>query len=165
MPIKQGNFVIVFYSNVRGCGSSIDPNHGTIINLKYVTSLFSLLRAIEKANLKFENQSEEKMMKNFQMEICSQLSVSKNVKEIIKVAQVGSDSHEIAVILRDTILDNHETILSEIEGDEADANLLVTLLTEEKKQSLTNYMKLTTEELSLCSFEDAVAMKIAVKDV
>jgi hypothetical protein len=52
MKIRQGNFVLVFYSNLKSCEMRLDPNHGTIINLKYIASFFSLLRAIEKVNQK-----------------------------------------------------------------------------------------------------------------
>jgi hypothetical protein len=172
MKIRQGNFVLVFYSNLKSCELRLDPNHGTIINLKYVASFFSLLRAIEKVNQKLENSSHNgEKMKSLQIEICSQLSVSKNVKEIMKIAQIPvkseTDSYpDIAVIFHDLLVANQETLLSGIEGDEVDGNLhLETLLTEEKIQFLINYMKLSPEELSLCSLEDAVAMKIAVKDV
>jgi hypothetical protein len=157
MKIRQGNFVLVFYSNLKSCEMRLDPNHGTIINF--------IIKRLENSSHNGEK------MKSLQIEICSQLSVSKNVKEMMKIAQIPvkseTDSYpDIAVIFHDSLVANHETLLSGIEGNQVDGNLLLeTLLTAEKIQFLINYMKLSPEELSLCSLEDAVAMKIAVKDV
>jgi hypothetical protein len=109
MKIRQGNFVLVFYSNLKSCEMRLDPNHGTIINF--------IIKRLENSSHNGEK------MKSLQIEICSQLSVSKNVKEMMKIAQIPvkseTDSYpDIAVIFHDSLVANHETLLSGIEGDE-----------------------------------------------
>jgi hypothetical protein len=161
MRTRQGNFVVILFTNVKSISGGINPNQGTIVNLKYIASLFSLLRAVHKVNLKLEN---DEKIKNIQTEICYQLSPSKNVKEFSKISHIDSETREIAVILHNSI-ENEESFLSGIEGDEVDGTLFESLLTEDKINFLIGYLRLSSEELSLSSFEDAVAMKLAVKDV
>jgi hypothetical protein len=162
MRVRQGNFEVILFTNVKSISGGMNPNQGTIVNLKYVASLFSLLRAVYKTNLKLENGDQK--IKNIESEICYHLSPSKNVREFSKISHIDADTREVAVILHNSI-ENAESFLSGIEGDETDCTLFDTLLTDEKIQFLINYLRLSTEELSLSNFEDAVAMKLAIKDV
>jgi hypothetical protein len=162
--LTYGSFLVLFYRQVKnGSEISLDPNYGTVIDLKYIGTLFTLLSSLKKVIKKIE---QEEKITSLQYEIVSYFCPSKNGREVTKLSQIhrSCESCDIAVVLHSSVGDQLDTILSRIQGEETNSEILEETLTDEKRQFLATYLKLTQAELNISTFEDCIAMKLAVKD-
>jgi hypothetical protein len=153
-----------FFTNVTNIDAiHVDPTIGAVIDLKYVFSFFSLQTAILKAQ---NNLSEGKMRgKDFQSEVYYHLSMRKNVVEINRMYNPKGSNLDIVVVLNGSFPDVVHQITAQINGTMTDQSIMSALLTEEKIAQLQKHFKISDVERSVTNLEDAIVMKIAVKDI
>lgn len=139
----------------------IPPDEGAVIDLIHVVSLFQVEVAIRKALLNMKNNCMKS--KNIQSEICYYLTPLKNINDSVRKLSPSAKTTAIAVIL---VKPSSDTMarLNQIRGIQEDACLFERLMTPEKASGLVEFFKVTAEEVEISGLEDAILMKIAVKE-
>lgn len=165
---STSNAIILLYTNVINAELLPPAIGGVLIDLAYVVSHLHLESALHKV-LYNKNSRKKMSTDSIGANICYALSSSKKMSETQKKYMVSSMSTNVAYIL----VDPTDEYLQSLKVSISDKNLAVevtdtafveSLMTPEKATELVAAFKISPHELKVGSLEDAILMKIAVKE-
>jgi hypothetical protein len=165
---STSNAIILLYTNVINAELLPPAIGGVLIDLAYVVSHLHLESALHKV-LYNKNSRKKMSTDSIGANICYALSSSKKMSETQKKYMVSSMSTNVAYIL----VDPTDEYLQSLKVSISDKNLAVevtdtafveSLMTPEKATELIAAFKISPHELKVGSLEDAILMKIAVKE-
>jgi EKC/KEOPS complex subunit CGI121/TPRKB len=154
--VKNASLVKSFYKEDVRIG---------LVDLHLVGSEFHLRTATLKSLLN-EHLSRMKTKTLFN-EILYQLSPTTNINGSAEQFGIKNDTTVFAMIFVDSDVSAHHIIIEQIDGTEFDISLLDKLdfLDEEKTARIVKYFKLTPHELEISPLDDALASRLATKDL
>jgi EKC/KEOPS complex subunit CGI121/TPRKB len=137
-----------------------------VVDLELVCSKFHLTLAAGKALLNEKNATMK--TKSISAEILYQLSSSTKINESLKQYGVQNRSSKVAFVFVGEQSSTHGTdLMAQVDGESFDIELLDSpvFLSVEKISSIVKQFKITPQEMEISSLENAVATRIATKDV
>ena len=166
---SESRGVIILYSDIKDVSSMPQPpvEIGALVDLAYVVSFSHLEFALHRV---LYNQSKKGHLNALPSHICYALSSSKNIPDTQKKYLPSGDTSNAAYLLIDPSDEYLSTLRSSIAAQSlavemTEAHFVTSLVTPEKSTALTAVFKLSPHELKIGSLEDAILMKVAVKEV
>jgi len=161
----------MLFSDIKDATSFPVPESGALVDLAYVVSHSHLESALYRVQFNREKRGSANMSAStISSNIYYALSSSKKMSETQKKYAPSATTTSAAYLLMDpseeSLATLRNTISEQALGVEVpDTNYVSSLMTAEKATELAAVFKLSPHELKIGSLEDAIIMKIAVKEI
>jgi tRNA threonylcarbamoyladenosine modification (KEOPS) complex Cgi121 subunit len=170
MASNFGSIQVRVFNSVNNASLIQELHHEelrcAVVDLNLVVSIFHLKSAAIKAML---SETQNTMKTKFvSTEFLYNLSSTKKINEGIKQYNVNNNSQLIGVLIFNGDVSDPmiRKIIDSIDGVEFDANDLTSevYLTNEKLNKLQKHFKITQQELSISSIENAICTRLSMKE-